>query len=410
MLPQSTTLNSSGTSALGVTGPTSLVNPANAGQALYNPQAFTNDLGGIATGIGAAFTAQNPYQAMLAPTTQSNYSPAIQQGLNALGQTMGSQNALAQQLIAEGNGQGPNPALAQLNQSTGQNIAAQAALAAGQRGSSGNVGLLARQIGQQGSATQQQAVGQEATQQANQELAAQQAAGSILGTQGSEAGSLFTGAAGAQNSQNSGLVSNYNMAQGINSTAAQNNANAVNKTTGGLLNGAGSLLSMFAKGGKVENPKLANVPETDRLSMKLYPSHLKAIADIYHPTLRMADGGDVASQISAGFNAATAYGSNSPQPPPPPPPPKGMAKGGMAAKGGAVPGKAKVAGNSYKNDTVSAKLSPGEVVIPRSVMQSNDPVSAAAKFVQGLLEKHGSSNEEDDFKQALQKSISKRKK
>lgn len=35
-------------------------------------------------------------------------------------------------------------------------------------------------------------------------------------------------------------------------------------------------------------------------------------------------------------------------------------------KGGSVPGKAKVAGDSKKNDTVKAMLSPGEIVIPRS--------------------------------------------
>ena len=44
------------------------------------------------------------------------------------------------------------------------------------------------------------------------------------------------------------------------------------------------------------------------------------------------------------------------------------------AEGGVVPGKATVFGDSYKNDTVPALLSPGEVVIPRSKMQ--DPANA----------------------------------
>lgn len=68
-------------------------------------------------------------------------------------------------------GRGPNPAQAALNQSTGQNVANQAALMAGQRGAGANVGLLARQAAQQGAATQQQAVGQSATLQANQQIA-----------------------------------------------------------------------------------------------------------------------------------------------------------------------------------------------------------------------------------------------
>lgn len=40
--------------------------------------------------------------------------------------------------------------------------------------------------------------------------------------------------------------------------------------------------------------------------------------------------------------------------------------------GGEVPGKAKVAGDSPKNDTVNAKLSPGEVVAPRSAMTDDE--------------------------------------
>jgi hypothetical protein len=58
-----------------------------------------------------------------------------------------------------------------------------------------------------------------------------------------------------------------------------------------------------------------------------------------------------------------------------------------ASAGGHVPGKAKVGGDDLKNDTVPAMLSPGEVVIPRSVMSSKDPVGNAAKFVQAVLSK-----------------------
>lgn len=62
----------------------------------------------------------------------------------------------------------------------------------------------------------------------------------------------------------------------------------------------------------------------------------------------------------------------------------GGALGGVGAalglqKGGKVPGKAEVAGDSPKNDKVPAKLSPGEIVIPRSI--AKDP-EAAKKFVE----------------------------
>lgn len=43
-------------------------------------------------------------------------------------------------------------------------------------------------------------------------------------------------------------------------------------------------------------------------------------------------------------------------------------------KGGVVPGIPKVAGNSPKNDTVPAKLSPGEIVLPRTIAQN--PIKA----------------------------------
>ena len=51
------------------------------------------------------------------------------------------------------------------------------------------------------------------------------------------------------------------------------------------------------------------------------------------------------------------------------------------ASGGLVPGKPKVFGDSLANDTVPALLSPGEAVIPRSLMQ--DP--AIGKLVAGIL-------------------------
>lgn len=68
-----------------------------------------------------------------------------------------------------------------------------------------------------------------------------------------------------------------------------------------------------------------------------------------------------------------------------------MANGGVAnlKEGGAVKGKAQVKGDSLKNDTVDAKLSPQEIVLPRSVTMSRDPAGDAAKFVAAILAKQG---------------------
>lgn len=57
------------------------------------------------------------------------------------------------------------------------------------------------------------------------------------------------------------------------------------------------------------------------------------------------------------------------------------------SEGGPVPGKAPVAGDSPKNDNVPAVLSPGEVVIPRSIMNSSEPGEAAKAFVEALMQK-----------------------
>ena len=57
--------------------------------------------------------------------------------------------------------------------------------------------------------------------------------------------------------------------------------------------------------------------------------------------------------------------------------------------GGHVPGHANVLGDSLKNDTVHAMLSPGEIVLPRSVTQSANPSEAAARFVQAMKAKKG---------------------
>lgn len=54
-----------------------------------------------------------------------------------------------------------------------------------------------------------------------------------------------------------------------------------------------------------------------------------------------------------------------------------------------VPGKAKVKGDSLKNDVVPATLESGGVVLPRTVMNAKDPAQAAHKFVSAILAKQG---------------------
>lgn len=341
----------------------------------------------LAGGLGGALLGQNNYSANLAPTQQTDYSGVISDSANntlaGYGTAQGiqaQQQNLANALLAQSQGQGPNPAQAALNQSTGQNAATEAALMASQRGSGANPGMIARLAAEQGGTLQQQAVGQSATLQAQQQLAAEQnlaqqqanmASGNIA-EQGVNEG-LFGASAGAQNTQNNTNVNNSSIAQGINAAASQKNsgglggllggiAGAVTGPLGGLLGlggasaGAGAAtpagtadFNVYPAGGSPTGNGSTSWAGGGYAKGGKVPDHLQKMAAIYHP--KFARG-------------ATDFRS-----------------------GGPVPGRAAVAGNSAKNDTVPAMLSPGEEVIPRSITQAPDAPKKAADFVRHLQEK-----------------------
>lgn len=60
----------------------------------------------------------------------------------------------------------------------------------------------------------------------------------------------------------------------------------------------------------------------------------------------------------------------------------------LASDGGKVPGQAMVEGDSFKNDVVDAKLSPGEIVIPRHITMHENAPEMAMAFVKEQLAKH----------------------
>lgn len=345
---------------------------------------------GILGGIAGGMTTQNSFQAS---------GPDMNQ-------VVGAQGNLAGQLQGEAAGGGPNPAQIQYQQNA-QNIAQQQAATNAQNRAL-NPGLAARLSGNQAVASGQQAAGGAAAQQAEQQIAAQQQLNQLLAQQ-----------------QNASL-----QAAGINSQISQNNANAVNQTQGGLFSGIGSALtSLFAKGGEVDAP-----------------DHIKKMAEVYHPK-KYAVGGSINVPGVPNFSNAQVLleqqqqaqkGQQKAAPSTPTPlsatpgnnfgaqqlmmPELGSSEGLgaspaapglgldslgagaggasaadlaplLAAKsGGKIPGKAAVKGNSYKNDTVPALVSPGEVVLPRSVTQAKDAPSKAAEFMKHIMDK----NKKDD--------------
>lgn len=255
-----------------------------------------------------------------ADTGVQNSMQSQQQLLTALqGQNgIGNQSQVYNQLQGIAGGTGPNPALAQLNQTTGQNVANQAALMAGQRGASSNVGLMARQAGQTGGNLQQQAVGQGATLQAQQQLNAINAAGGIAGQQVNNQVGQTNANTNAQEQYQQNLLNAtgaYNNAQVGNQTNLNNvnagvqAANYANKMAivGGIAKGAGSAAAM-ASGGMVhqyaDGGATSQAPVQSSGPQSKFGKALKGMGDNMQPLT--PPGENVSATGSAALNSGIA--------------------------------------------------------------------------------------------------------
>ena len=385
---------------------------------------FISGLLGTAGGANGSGSA-GPNGATIAnPATQQMGTDALNQQqalINAYqpGGTaaLASQQQLLQQLQQQSVGNGPNPAQAQLAAATSANTANQAALMAGQRGSSQNAGLIARQAAQQGAQNQQQSALGAAQLNAQQQIAArqqlQQQQSQLVnqqqqGTQQYVGNTL--GAIQGQNQANVGMQSNINTA---NAGLASQTMGAQQNMLGNLTGGIGAGLQTFTTPGGAANAFLGGLAEGGEVHM---PNSLDMFAEGGQaPITKMAQGGMPSGpQSRLGQHLA----GMSPQP-------KAMPQMAMMAQGGkvpalvspgekyltpqavqqvkqganpmevgkTVPGKPKVGGakNDYANDTVKATLDEGGIVLPRSVTQSKHPHWAAHKFVSAVMAKQGKS-------------------
>lgn len=354
---------------------------------------------------------------------------------------LGNQSQVYNQLQGVANGTGPNPAQAMLAQSTGTNVANQAALMAGQRGAGANTGLIARQAAMQGGNLQQQAAGQAATLQAQQSLNAINSAGGIANTQASNQIGQTNANTASQLAEQQNLLnaqSAYNNAQaGVQSSInagnvslANTNMGAQQNMVGGVLKGA-AMAAAMASGGEVSDSSafqgsgpqskfgqfLSSQPSSGSLNIEMpqgssnKPNGIedsfgdlgKALgADKYaniNGAKEMSYSG--AESMPAAMDAAPmmvgAHGGKVPAVLSPgekylkPREAEAVAKGKVSANsvGEVVPGKPKYKGNNYANDTVPAKLEEGGFVIPNSIMQSKNPERGAADFVRKHLAKRG---------------------
>ena len=247
------------------------------------------------------------------------YGPALAAALQSFGGVNAGQNQLAGQLNNTINGTGgPNLAQQQETQATQQNLQTNAGAIAGQQGL--NPALAARAIQMSTAGAQQNAAATAAAARLAQQQQAQAQLAGLYGQQANE----ITGLAGAQNSQNTSQLAN----QGLNQSAYATNLGAATSLIGSALSGAGTVASAGIKG----------------------PSH--------------AEGGPI-EEDSASLSDAFAHAVHA----------KSMTDGGK------VDGEAEVEGDSPKNDTKAVLVSPGEIIIPRSI--ADDPKKILA-FVQAI--------------------------
>lgn len=261
--------------------------PIDTAMNVANPMSAVNSLGqtvgGAVQGMAASLTAQNEFQAQGAPvqagTNAEQLNTAYQGAQNGLTQQQGLTNALtpgvnqgaaaqsglSSQLANQAMGVGPNPAQQQFKQNSQALAGQQAGAIASTKGIS--PALQARMIAQQGGNAQQNAAGQAATLQAQQQIAAQSNLQNLSANQIAQGSAAVQGVnnaqqneqnilQGANNAYNTANVTQQSSLNSINAGVAGQNAAAVNQTTGGLLGGLSSMTSMFAKGGMVGDQDL----------------------------------------------------------------------------------------------------------------------------------------------------------
>jgi hypothetical protein len=253
----------------------------------------------------------------------------------AQAQTAAQQQDYINALRAQANGQGPSVAQAMMNNSLQQNVANTNALAASAKGNSNPI-LAQRMAMQQNSQSAQQAAQMGAVGRMQEQLNAQGQLGGALANMRN------------QDMQNSGLFNNLGL--NYNNLALQNK-------------GAGLSAS---------NANLTQDMNAKNINASIATGNTAA----QNAATQTVVGGVLSGGAKVG--AAIATGAHT---------------------GGVVPGKATVKGDSIQNDKVPMALSPGEIVIPKTM--SSDAEKAKA-FVEHLLGSKGKSSDKTGYAKVLE--------
>lgn len=346
--------------------------------------------------------AQSDIRGIQAPTEAQLDLPQLQQYVNAGLMTPAQAQAVVQQQSAM-SGVNADPAtteaemtaLSQMQDVAGDNgmtpeMQAQltSALNAANTNTQGERGSIIDKMAQRGiptslmgTAAESAAAGQDA-QTAN--LSATQAAGqaeqnalTAMANSGTLAGNVNAQefSQGAQKAQAQDTINQWNAANKTN----VNLANAANTQASNLYNteNAQNVSNENTGNANARTQYNAQVPET------VFQNNLgKAVAEA-GVSEQQANQATAAGQQQAGLiggliGGASQVGAAAATPTQSAPAAAYM----VASEGGNVPGEAEVPGDSLKNDRVKAMLSPGEVVVPRSIAHDPDRVK---QFVSHLM-------------------------
>lgn len=371
-------------------------------------------------GAGMNYQATGPTQTMVNDSWTNSQTALTQQrqfldqlaaqgGILNQSNVFAQQQALANQLGLMAQGQGPNPAQAQFQQNANQIGAQAAGLIGSQKGMS--PALQARLVAQQGAQAGQNAAGQAATLQAQQQIAATQALqnqqnmmANVSGQQVAQQQQGITGYTQGALGQQGNVLGLQGSANAANAGVAGTVANNQGKVFGGVMQGVSGALGMagggqvpcYASGGGVGPQSSAGqyfkhfegapVQAVGLQAMDWGSSgKIKPPSGISPPGTESLMGGGAGDDplmpaSGLGFGAApvlpAAHGA--------------LIQGEQQANSmKPIPGKAKVSGDSQKNDTQPAMLSPGEIIIPRSIAMHENAPEMAARFVAAIKARNG---------------------
>lgn len=303
---------------------------------------------------------------------------------NVYGGQQGLANSLQQQAMGQG---GPGQQLAQsmLQQATQNNIAQGAGQIASVKGL--NPALAARMIGDNTANQNQQAAMQGTQMGLQNQLNAQNQLGNLYGQMGQTLGAqsgAYGNAAGLGLGTGSSLMSNAGSLQG--QAAGQGLG-----TGSSMIGNAGSLQGQAASTGMGVGSSMTNAGSGQAGTNALGAANINLGSQGQQlGALGQYNGQQVQGQLGAQQQDVDIAKANMQAK-------NNLAGGALNAAGGIgaaamaaahgmmVPGSASVPGDSPRNDTVNAKLSPGEIVIPRSITEHEHAPYLAAEFVRKAL-------------------------